>query len=78
VCWNRIAGSILRISENFYYDIIRHKIYMTQGVNLGWLGVATPRFWAGLSWGVAGGREILSYYVQEVHVCSKVVNFEEK
>jgi len=37
----------------------------------------TPKFWAEGLWGRIGGREI-SYDVQEVHVCSKVMTFEEK
>ena len=45
-----------------------------------WRGRDLSRFW---SWGVAGrvvdgSWNIISYHVQEVHVCSKVVTFEEK
>jgi len=51
--------------------------FLNSGASILGVGVATPRFWAGVVGVVDGSRNIIiSYHVQEV--CSKVVNFEEK
>jgi len=54
------------------FSELKHQLKPEASILEGW-GFATPRFWAGGSWGGRRlGRE-LSYYVQEV--CSKSGDF---